>query len=196
MQIKEYGGALIPALKYQYVWKRIQKQKIKKYAWIGTEKVPVHRESLFNGSCSILLPDTLTDMEITDEIVGYRSLISPHIIKTSSNGNTVLTFSLISKSEAETEEMPVPDRLRKIRQAMEKKWKQDVYYGAGEVQAGGLKIAWMDLKSFCERGNIYSFIFLFEMDGEVVLGNFCCHFKNYIIWKPVIPKLLATLELR
>ena len=194
MWIREYGSEFIPALKYHYVQKRIQKQKIRKYAWIGTDKIPVHRESLFDGKCSILLPDTLIDMEVTDEIVGYRSLQSPQIVKAGSNGNAVLTFSLIPKAEAGMEAMDDSDRLEKLCQDMKKKWKQDVYYGTGEVQAGGLKVPWMGLKSFCEKGNIYSFIFLFDINGDIVLGNFYCHFQHYAIWKPVSPKLLATLE--
>ena len=193
MWIREYGSEFIPALKYHYVQKRIQKQKIRKYAWIGMDKIPVHRESLFGGKCSILLPDTLTDMEVTNEIVGYRSLQSPQIVKAETNGNAVLTFSLIPKAEAGREAMD-DSRLGKLRQDMKKKWKQDVYYGTGEVQAGGLKVPWMDLKSFCEKGNIYSFIFLFDINEDTVLGNFYCHFQHYAVWKPVIPKLLATLE--
>lgn len=92
------------------------------------------------------------------------------------------------------EAMDDSDRLGKLRQDMKKKWKQDVYYGTGEVLAGGLKVSWMDLKSFCEKGNIYSFIFLFDINEDIVLGNFYCPFQHYAIWKPVIPKLLATLE--
>ena len=194
MWMLEYGSEFIPALKYKYVKKRIQKQKIKKYVLVGTDKMPGHRESLFEGRCSMMLPDSLIDMEVTDGIVGYRSLQSPQIIKAATNGNAVLTFSLLPKAEAGMEAMDVSDRLEKLRQDMEKKWKQDVYYGTGEVQAGELKVSWMDLKSFCEKGNIYSFIFLFDINGDIVLGNFYCHFQHYAIWKPVIPKLLATLE--
>lgn len=196
MRIREYGSEFILAFKYQYVQKRIQKQTIKKYVWIGTDKIPVHRESLFEGRCSMLLPDSLIDMKVTDEMVGYRSLQSPQIIKATANGNAVLTFGLMPKEEAGLEEMDVSDRLRKLRQDMKKRWEEDVYYGTGEVQAVGLKVPWMDLKSFCAKGNIYSFIFLFDINGDIVLGNFYCHFQHYAIWKPVIPKLLATLESR
>ncbi|MEY8268918.1 hypothetical protein AALA79_21500 [Lachnospiraceae bacterium 64-25] len=187
-----YG--VIGVLRYRHAQKRFEKRKVKKYVQLGMDKIPVHRERILDGCCSILLPETFVDMELTSDMVGYRSLWTPQSIKTTAAEDAVLSFGLIPMAESGTEEMPVSDKLEKLRQDMKRKWTQDVYYGTGQVQADGRKAAWMDLKSFSARGSMYSFIFLFEIKGETVFGNFYCSFEQYLIWKPVMQKLIATIE--
>lgn len=159
-------------------------------------KTPVHRESLLGGKCSMLLPNTFIDMKIADDIAGYRSLWIPQSIKTTAAEDAVLSFGLVTESESGTEGMAVTDRLEKLQLDMKRRWKQDVYYGTGQVQADGGKVVWMDLKSFSAKGSMYSFIFLFEIKGEVVFGNFFCSFEQYLVWKPVMQKLIATIEVQ
>lgn len=184
---KELFG-VIGVFRYRYAQKRFEKRKVKKYVQLGIDKVRVHRESLLGGKCSMLLPNTFIDMKIADDVAGYRSRWIPQSIKTTMAEDAVLSFGLVTEAESGTEGMAVSDRLEKLQQDMKRRWKQDVYYGTGQVQADGGKVAWMDLKSFSAKGSMYSFIFLFEIKGEVAFGNFFCSFEQYLIWKPVMCK--------
>ena len=86
-------------------------------------------------------------------------------------------------------------RLKKIQDDMKKIWKQNVFYDMGEVYADMLPVAWMDFKSFCLNGSLYNLLFLFDFEERTVLGNFHCVFSEYDIWKPVVLKLLTTIQI-
>ena len=63
-----YG--VIGVLRYRHAQKRFEKRKVKKYVQLGMDKIPVHRERILDGCCSILLPETFVDMELTSDMVG------------------------------------------------------------------------------------------------------------------------------
>ena len=191
-----YGDQLILALRQKYEQKQSENRKVGEDIWIGTDRIPVHKEILFEGRCSILLPDILTDMRAAEAAVRYRSLQRPQIIKAEAGGDAALTLSLLPADEKDMEETKVPDRLKAIRRNMERIWKQNVFYDTGKVTAGQTEIPWMDMKAFCLNGQLYSLIFLFEMQDGIVLGNFHCSFRRYDIWKPAVLKLLTTLEIQ
>lgn len=84
---------------------------------------------------------------------------------------------------------------KRLRGDMKKVWKQNVFYDMGKVTADGHTVAWMDFKAFCMDGSIYSLLFLFQAGNQMILGNFHCSFVQYDIWKPVILKLLTTIQI-
>lgn len=190
----EYIDKIILALKQKYMQKQAETQDIGSNIWIGTKREPLHREGLFQERCSMLLPECLTDMEEAEAAARYRSMDRPSVIKAQRHGDAALAFSLIT-SENRGEKLDAADRLYRLRQDMKKLWKQNVFYDVGIVQAGKLEVPWMDMKGFCLNGSLYSLLFLFEIDGDVALGNFHCGFPQYDIWKPVMLKLLATIEI-
>ena len=81
-----------------------------------------------------------------------------------------------------------------IRNDMRKIWKQNVFYDIGEVVAENTPVAWMDFKAYCLDGNLYSLLFMFQTQARSILGNFHCSFPIYDIWKPVVLKLLTTIQ--
>ena len=189
----EYKDKIILALRQKYVQKQAETQDIGSSIWLGTKKEQLRMEWLFQEKCSMLLPECLTDMGEAEAAARYRSVNRPQIIKAQKHGYAVLTFSLITMEEC-GEKLKVTDRLVRLRQDMKKLWKQNVFYDTGIVQAGELDIPWMDMRGFCLNGSFYSLMFLWEIDEDVVLGNFHCGFLQYDIWKPVMLKLLTTIK--
>lgn len=192
MREEEYGDKVILALRQKYAQIRSEGQPVGQSIWLNGRERAVHRETLFGGRCSLLLPEIFTDMGETEAAARYRNGNRPQIIKAERKGDGVLAFSLLPKEE--TEEKAGAAMLEHIRRNMAKIWKQAVFYDVGEVQAGKRKIPWMDLKTFCLNGALYSLIFLFDAGDDVAMGNFHCSFQRYDIWKPVILKLLTTLK--
>ena len=86
------------------------------------------------------------------------------------------------------------EQMAAIRNDMKKIWKQNVFYDTGEVMAENTPVAWMDFRAYCLDGNLYSFLFMFQTQAQSVLGNFHCSFQIYDIWKPVIIKILTTIQ--
>lgn len=188
-----YGeDVLIAALRVKYDGKKSEKEPVGDGIRIGSRMVSLRREPLFGGKCSMLLPDIMEDMAYGDRIVKYRHH-RPPIIKTDENGDATITFNMIPRSEMKEAEGTY-EMLMQIRSDMKKVWQQNVFYDTGEETADGLTVAWMDFKGFCLNGDLYGMIFIFQLDGQVIMGNFHCSFPKYDVWKPVIKKLLATVE--
>ena len=189
---KECVDKMILALRNKYREKLAQELPVGKEIQAGASSIPLRREEIFRGKCTMLLPETIRDLDRKKAAVKYRSLNRPQVIKSDVKGDASFTFSLISADEGE--ETPLK-RLKKIQDDMKKIWKQNVFYDMGEVYADMLPVAWMDFKSFCLNGSLYNLLFLFDFEERTVLGNFHCVISEYDIWKPVVLKLLTTIQI-
>ncbi len=147
--------------------------------------------SLYDGLCTIGLPVSMYDMEPWKRSVKYRGRTQPDVVITDENADATFTFSYAGQmAEGEKPEQ----RLENLRADMQKVWKQAVFYDTGMVMAGDLPVPWMDCKTFCLDCSLYCLLFLFELQGELVLGNFHCSFPQYDKWKPVVLEVLETIE--
>lgn len=147
--------------------------------------------SLYDGFCSIMLPANLYDMKREHRYVKYRSLTYPEVVMTDENADATFTFSFAGQaSEGEEPEQ----RMEGLRADMQKVWKQAVFYDTGVVMAKDIPVPWMDCKTFCLDGSLYCLIFLIELQRQLVLGNFHCSFPQYDRWKPVVLRVLKTIE--
>lgn len=187
----EYADRMILALRAKYEEDQTKDQTVEEEIVVGARKLPLYRDMLFEGKCSILLPDTMTDMGETEKAVVYRNAKRPQIVKTDREAGISMTFSL-----APVEEIPESISLQRdrIRSDMKKIWKQNVFYDQGEIRAEGFPVAWMDYRAFCLDSSLYCLLFLFLVEGKMVLGNFHCGFPQYDLWKPAVLKLLATVR--
>lgn len=193
MKEADYADRIILALRAKYQSKQEESKPLSEDLMIGPNRITLHREMLFEGKCSIMLPETLREMEYLDSMVKYRNQNRPKIIKTDINRDATITFDLLPITDRE-ESADVTVKMDEIRDNMKKVWKQNVFYDKGEVQANGLAVAWMDFRAFCIDGSLYSMLFMFQAGGQIVLGNFHCSFPKYDIWKPAILKILTTIQ--
>lgn len=134
----EYKDKIILALRQKYMQKQAEAGDVEESIWIGTKKEMLCREMFFQGRCSMLLPECLTDMGEAEAAIRYRSINRPQIIKAQKHGDAVLTFSLITMEECGGK-LKVTDRLDRLRQDMKKLWKQNVFYDTGMVQSRNWK---------------------------------------------------------
>ncbi len=114
-------------------------------------------------------------------------------IGTDRDNGAAITFSILPQT-GEEEQRQVSEQMAVIRNDMKKIWKQNVFYDIGEVVAENTPVAWMDFKAYCLDGNLYSLLFMFQTQARSILGNFHCSFPIYDIWKPVVLKLLTTIQ--
>ena len=194
-EVREYADAEILALRHRYRETQAARLPASQKIHVGTDSLPLYREILFGGMCSIMLPQSMTDMDRIERMVRYQGRNRPPVIRKDADREAAVTFSLLPMpggGEAE----PVTVQLAELRSDMKKIWKQNIFYDSGEVEADRTAVAWMDLKAYCLDGNLYSMIFLFRAQGQTVLGNFHCNFPRYDVWKPTVLKLLATVQVR
>lgn len=189
----EYLDQTILALRAKYLQNKPADEAAGGELVVGTKKIPLHREALFDHKCSIMLPVILRDMRETERGIKYRGGKLPRIIKTDADRDAAITFDILPVSE-QGEPENVLTALEQIRNDMKKVWKQNVFYDIGETQADGLPVAWMDFRAFCLDGSLYSMIFLFRLEEQTVMGNFHCSFAQYDAWKPAILRSLTTIQ--
>ena len=125
----------------------------------------------------------MTDMDDMYRMIKYRNQNRPQVIKTDFNGDATVTFSLLPMSDMESA-ADISAQMKKVHDDMEKVWKQNVFYDMGQITIEELSVVWMDFRSFCMDGSIYNLLFMFQLEEQIVLGNFHCGFPQYDIWKP------------
>ena len=189
----EYIDIQILALRSKYHEIQSENQPVGNEIQIGTDRAALYKADLFDGACSIMLPETMTDMGAADREVIYQNRNRPQIIKADRESGAAITFSMLPQT-GEEEQRHVSEQMAVIRNDMKKIWKQNVFYDIGEVVAENTPVAWMDFKAYCLDGNLYSLLFMFQTQAQTVLGNFHCSFPIYDIWKPLVLKLLTTIQ--
>lgn len=187
----EYKDKIILALRKKYIEKQLEELPVGEEILVGASSVPLRRESIFEEKCSMILPESIRDMSLLGKAIKYRSKNRPQIIKADQDGDASFTFSIIPSYEGKDE---LHMNLRRIRDDMKKVWKQNVFYDEGKIHADVGEVVWMDFRSYCLNGSLYNLMFLFEVKDEMVLGNFHCSFPKYDVWKPLVLKLLTTIQ--
>ena len=190
----EYADRIILALREKCKEQQSGQTDTETVITIGLSQQELYREEMFEQRCSILLPVILTDMDSSMIRAKYPNNNRPQIIKTDQDNDATIMFSLMPLQEAE-KPVDIMMYMRNLRIDMKKIWKQNVFYDLGKTMAGGDMIGWMDFKAFCMDGSIYCMLFLFQAGEQMILGNFHCSFIQYDIWKPVILKLLTTIQI-
>lgn len=190
----EYMDETVLALRAKCQEKQAENQSVGEDIQMGFNKISLNRTLLFGGTCSMMLPDMLKDMDDRDIKIKYPNHNRPQIIKTDLNMDATITFKLLSFPELKSA-IDISEQLKKMRCDMKQIWKQNVFYDMGTTMAKGVPVAWMDLRGFCIDGSLYSMIFMFQAGEQMVLGNFHCSFSQYDMWKPIILKLFATIEM-
>lgn len=193
MERTEYADEIILILRSIYQKKQAEQVPVENDIIIGGKKITLNREILFEGKCSILLPEIMVDMDYPNRVIRYRNPNRPQIIKTDYKSGATMTFNLLPITD-KTEVKSLSEQLEKTRNDIMKVWKQNVFYDQGEISADGEPVVWMDFRAYCLDGSLYTILFMFQVEEQTVLGNFHCSFPQYDIWKPVIIKLLTTVQ--
>ena len=193
MERAEYTDKIILALRTKYQEKRTEHLPVEKEIILRGKKIALNREILFEGKCSILLPEIMVDMDYPNRVIRYRNSNRPQIIKTDYKSGATMTFSLLPMTEM-IEAKSISEQMKIIRSDIMKVWKQNVFYDQGEISEDGEPIVWMDFRAYCMDGSLYTILFMFQVEEQIVLGNFHCSFPQYDIWKSVVIKLLTTVQ--
>ncbi len=159
-------------------------------ALVGEQK-EFKRVILCDGLCTIRLPSYMHAMKQRERLIKYRNAMMPEIIIADGNSDATFTFSPAGQAD---EMQNLEQGVERLRQDMQKVWKQAVFYDMGTVKTGEVPVSWMDCKTFCLDGSLYCLLFLFEIQGQLILGNFHCSFSKYDRWKPTVLRVLETIE--
>ncbi|MCI6813183.1 MAG: hypothetical protein MR922_12430 [Lachnospiraceae bacterium] len=191
---EKYPDKIILALRKKQQRNRWENKSMEEL--LESEKMEGFSRKYFGGQkFSLFLPEELQEMSESKQKIKYPNWNRPKLILSDRYGNATLAFSCLPLMR-EQKDKEVEDTLKEIQQEMKKRWKQQVFYETGVVKTGELKVAWLDYRGFCLDESLYSLLFLFFLQEEMILGNFHCSFVDYDRWKPIVLKLLETIETR
>lgn len=89
--------------------------------------------------------------------------------------------------------LKLEDEGEQIRQILKQADGKNVFYDQGSV-SGDTPALWFDYKSFAADERVYNLMFLFLSDEKFMIGTFYCMFQDYDRWKPIILKMLKTIQ--
>lgn len=191
---EQYPDKIILALRKKQQIKKLENTRMEELLK-KKEMTGFSRKYFAGQKFSLFLPEELQEMPEGEQSIKYPKLNRPEIILSDRYGNATLAFSCLPLMR-EQKDKEVEDTVKEIHQEMKKRWKQQVSYETGVVKTGELKVAWLDYRGFCLDESLYSLLFLFFLQEEMILGNFHCSFVDYDRWKPIVLKLLETIETR
>lgn len=103
----------------------------------NTDSVPLYREMLFGGMCSIMLPQSMTDMDRIGRMVRCQGRNRPPVIKTDADREATVTFSLLPISDRGGAE-PVTVQLAGLRSEMKRSGSRMCFTTAVKCRRTGL----------------------------------------------------------
>lgn len=145
------------------------------------------KEQDFGMGFSVQIPREFEQADKESASAVFWSERRPMIILTTLKREEGFTFQFLDDEIAEA---TLLDCRESLQQLIEKVDERCVFYNAGE-EAGAV---WFDYKSFAKNEAVYNLVFLFQSDGRKVLGTFFCIFEAYDKWKPMVLKMLGTVN--
>ena len=134
------------------------------------------------------LPETFHRASEEEKRSMFWSAQRPEVVFLTEDKQAGISFQLLE----EWKEKKPGEGLEEVRQVLEKLDQRIVFYEQGEG-GEGIRVFWMDYKSFAKRESVYHLAFLFHHEGKMVLGNFFCLFERYGAWKKEILGLLDQI---
>ncbi|MCL2815997.1 MAG: hypothetical protein FWD23_15485 [Oscillospiraceae bacterium] len=163
------------------------------YVIMGEEKIIFNRRFLLDKKFSIIMPETFKLMPKELAEIKYPSVNRPNFIYT--NEDTTVNFSFTHREEeASNEEIPAfKDAVQELAMRM---YPASSVIDSDTLEAGGKNISYYDYIAPALDMNIYTLVFLFSLEGRVVLGGCNCPEHKFDDWKPVFLQMLGSVEVK
>ncbi|MDD6626871.1 MAG: hypothetical protein PUF03_01310 [Lachnospiraceae bacterium] len=134
----------------------------------------------------------LADQERVSKI--FWSENRPEILLLSEKERAGIVFQPLDDMENFSEEA-AENSMERMMTVLRKLDDRTVCYDRGEAgNENGIRIYWMEYKSFTADDRVYNFLFLFQIKGQYILGKFYCPFERYERWKPMVCEMLQSVR--
>jgi len=163
------------------------------YVIMGEEKIIFNKRFLLDKKFSIIMPEAFKPMPKELAEIKYPSINRPEFIYTNEATSVNFTFSH-RPEEASNEEIP------EVKEAVEPVAMR--LYPASKVidseilDASGKNVAYYDFIAPALDMDLYTLVFMFSLEGRVVLGGLNCPGDDIDDWKPIFLQMLCSLEVK
>lgn len=157
---------------------------------INKENYCFEQKRILNSKVSFFLPTGFFLMGEEAIKEKYPSLQRPNIILTNYDKSINFTFSIITDRKQD-----IFFTKQAIKQAIKAVYPSNLFYEDGIFEHQNSRVCYFDFKSFSLDGQIYNMMFIFLLDEQVVIGNFNCRFEFYEEWRPILIKIIESIEI-
>lgn len=116
----------------------------------------------------------------------------PELVLINPSAHSGLTFQT-AILEKKTFVLDLYHEREQMIQILKRADEKNVFYDQGNI-SGNVPMVWFDYKSFAADERVYNMMFLILSDRKMMVGTFYCIFKDYDKWRPVILRMLETIQ--
>jgi len=163
------------------------------YVIMGEEKIIFNRRFLLDKKFSVIMPEAFKPMSKKHADIKYPSINRPDFIYT--NEATTVNFSFSHKPE----EVPngaiteIKDMVQPIAMRM---FPSSKVIDSDTLDANGRNVAYYDFITPALDMELYTLVYIFSLEGRVVLGGCSCPANEMDDWKPIFLQMLCSIEVK
>ncbi len=158
--------------------------------YAGEELLEFNKIWLFDSKFSIYIPVSFTDMPDEWKKSKYPYERKPQSIYTDKSGSVNLCFSLL---KSDVEPINIKEALDGFLIVLRKMNPSNLFLDKGILKAENLECAWCEMRGQTIDGNIYSILFICEIDKQLLLGTFSCPYVEKENWNKITFKIIQSI---
>ncbi|GGG82855.1 hypothetical protein [Paenibacillus radicis (ex Gao et al. 2016)] len=158
---------------------------------IGNQYYEFEERAFYDDRVKIYMPKDFDELPESYKKIKYPSSERPEIIKSDEHGVVNITLNRVDN---DLEEEWVAELTDGMKAMMKKLNPAYVFYSDGVEAVGEKNIGYLEFKSPALDGFMYNLMFLFEFDGQTVMGTFCCMYKEYTNWRDIAFQIVKTIR--
>lgn len=164
---------------------------IKATVIIGDREYTFSQQKIPEIALNMVMPDDMIRMNTYSIKIKYPDENRPNVILTVPDDETV-NFLFTQSEDVVQEELP--DIAQGIQAVLKRMNPGAAFYKISDIQSELSKIWWFDYSTVALDDDIYNIMYLFCLNGTLVMGGFCCLQKYRKQWKPLVLQMLETIK--
>lgn len=141
---------------------------------------------------AMYIPDGFFEADEDKTASIFFSKNRPELVLINPSAHSGLTFQT-AILEKKTYVLDLYHEREQMIQILKRADEKNVFYDQGNI-SGNVPMVWFDYKSFAADERVYNMMFLILSDRKMMVGTFYCIFKDYDKWRPVILRMLETIQ--
>lgn len=150
-----------------------------------------HEYKFWDGKVKMMLPLRFIDMPEELMKVKYGHMPGIDILKCSRDYTIDIMLNLTEESLAEDDIQRTLEEQMKMLKRIQPAYE---IYESNIEDNGYVKVGWYDYRASSMDIALYCVNFIFQSEGHMVLGKFTCNIYKAEDWKPVILKMLFSIN--
>lgn len=147
--------------------------------------------SFFEDKLKMYIPTNFFDMPPAVARIKYPSGDRPKIIKTEDTGSINITLNLLANNVCEDQIAEVKDGLKVILKRLNPSY---LFFEEGVEIIEKKPIGYFEFKSPTLDKPLFNFMFITNLERNVILGTFSCPYEDYRPWHPIARQIMQSVR--